>query len=99
MLSVKVTILSSQSVLRGNIYLKKPSWVPGPDPDRWRHLVTKTGGGGEPLYLNKYLKHNNVRKVIFIQVAYLPSAGDEYGENKCFGVDYFYAYNVSLPEG
>lgn len=57
------------------------------------------GWGGEPLYLNKYLKHNNVRKVIFIQVAYLPSAGDEYGENKCFGVDYFYAYNVSLPEG
>lgn len=97
--SVKVTIFSSESVLRGNISLKKPSWVLRPDPDRWWHLVTKIREEKNPLYLNKCLKDNKVRKVIFIPVAYLPSAWDEYGENKCFGVGYFYAHNVSVPEG
>lgn len=97
--SVKVTIFSSELVFGGNISVKKTIMGAETWPRQMEAPCDTDKVGGGPLHLNKCLKHNNVRKVIFIQVAYLLSAWDEYGENECFGVSYFYAHNVSLPEG
>lgn len=69
-----------------------------PDPERWRRLVTKMGGGGK---WNKCLKHNQVMKVIFIQVAHLPSAREgnlvKKKKKKNVLVEVIFMHTIFLP--